>query len=165
MIWRVLYVRPAGEGRVSSDLTERKVDWYVPHETVWRGTGHRRRRCDRPLIPGMVFARFGDDQIPVIAHLDGVTRVLTAHAGKQYLVDGFIATIREAEVAGLYNHAPAPKELKPGQSVLIVKGAFKGMAATIGSLSTKRRVQLVTSLFGRQGSMTVDASYVELVAA
>ena len=165
MTWRVLYVRPAGERFVTDSLDERKVDWYVPHETVWRGLGPRRRRIDRPLIPGMVFARFADDQIPVLAHLDGVTRVLTAHARKQRLVDSFIAEVRQAEEAGIYNKAPPPRELKPGQAVLIVRGAFKGMAATVAALSTKRRVQIVTSLFGRQGSMTVDESYVELVAA
>ena len=113
-----------------------------------------------PLIARYVFVELADHQIPEAAHLDGAVRFFGNESGPYKLDEKGLKVLRDiqaAEALGAYDQTGrTDRKLAPGDRVVVSKGPFTGIAATIMKLSGKRRAQIITSLFGRSGAMTID---------
>ena len=174
MTWRLLYVRSGREFSVVAELAERRLDGYVPAETVWRGPSHRRYSHKRPFLPaGYVFADLCDVGYAIARGLPDVIgglRIICPDAENTLRMDErigvqlgeFIEPIRQKERAGEFDHTKRKGEgLKVGQAVKIIKGMWKGHFATITGLRGKHdvRVDIV-----KMGPTTIAAAKLESAA-
>lgn len=163
--WRLLVVRTNAERRVVARLTELGIIGYVPMERLYVGFGARRREHERPLVRGYVFARLDPHVFPVSFAVPDVRAVHAAPARAQKTVDKFLADVAQAEAEGLYDSTRRRQpELTVGSRVTVSGGKFSGLAGVIVGMKGQRRCELVTSLFGQAGRMTIELDKLELAA-
>lgn len=111
---------------------------------------------ERPLMPGYLFFE-----------VDGVSNVLW-HIIKsiQYTMKVIPQPVADAEIAKLIAANEAPKitntNLTNGADVKVVAGPFVNNIGKISGLDDKT-VNVVLTIFGRNTTLTVDRSAVELV--
>lgn len=171
MTWRLLYVSSGREFAVLAELAERRLDGYVPCETVWSGPAHKRHPRKRMILPaGYVFADLTEEGFAIARFLPdviGCLRITSPDAERTRELDrlignilaAFIEPIRTAERAGEYDHTRRKGEgLSVGQKVKIIMGKFKGNLATITALRGKHdlRVDIV-----KMGPAIIAAAKVE----
>lgn len=170
MMWRLLYIRPSAQSRVARAIAELAqsgragIESYYPRERVWAGIGVRRKPCDRPLLPSMIFVHAGDDDLADLMAIDGVYRRLDPHTSSQALsIAEFIATLQYAEDKGAYDKTLSKKaRVEVGQRVKIAAGPYAGFHATVTGLSRSGRVKLIAEVFGRE--QRAEAAVGQLVA-
>lgn len=169
MMWRLLYIRPSAQSRVSNAIAELAqhgrpgVESYYPREKVWSGIGVRRKPCDRPLLPSMIFVHAGDDDLADLMAIDGVYRRLDPQTSSQAIsIAEFILSLRMAEAHGAYDKTVRKTvRLEIGTRVRVITGPYAGFHATVIGLNRSGRVKLVTSLFGREQRVTGSAAGLE----
>jgi transcription antitermination factor NusG len=172
MTWRLLYVRSGREYAVLAELVARKLDGYVPTETVWKGPAHRRAPHKRPFLPsGYVFANLDEPAFAIARQLPDVTgalRILCATGEETYAMDRhigdmigvFIESIRVREREGEFDHTRRKGEgLSVGQRVKVTVGAWMGHLATIKALKGKHAVGIQVDGFA--APVDIDAAKLE----
>lgn len=169
MTWRVLYLRPASQLRVSRAIAEvaiatgEALEVYYPRERVWSGQGVRRRPCERPLLPSMLFVHAADSAVPHLMELDGVWRRLDPQsAGHASAMDDFIRSLRFSEEHRAFDKTlRRTVRLKIGQEVKISAGPYAGFMATIIGLNRAGRAKLVASVFGQSRRLSAEVGLLE----
>ena len=172
MTWRLLYVRSGREYAVLAELVARKLDGYVPTETVWKGPAHRRAPHKRPFLPsGYVFADLDEPAFAIARQLPDVTgalRILCATGEETYAMDRhigdmigvFIESIRVREREGGFDHTKRKGGgLSVGQRVKVTVGAWTGHLATIKALKGKHTVGVHVDGFA--APVDIDAAKLE----
>lgn len=172
MTWRLLYVRSGREYAVLAELVARKLDGYVPTETVWRGPAHRRIAHKRPFLPsGYVFANLDEPAFAIARQLPDVTgclRILCATGEETLAMDrhigamlaAFIEPIRAKEREGEFDRTKRKGEgLSVGQRVKVTVGAWMGHLATIKALKGKHAVGIQVDGFA--APVDIDAAKLE----
>lgn len=172
MTWRLFYVRSGREYAVLAELVARKLDGYVPTETVWKGPAHRRVAYRRPFLPsGYVFADLDDEDYAIARGLPDITGALRviADAPEQTMKNDriigaelakFVEPTRVKERAGEYDHTKRKGEgLTVGQRVKVTVGAWTGHLATIKALKGKHTVGVHVDGFA--APVDIDAAKLE----
>lgn len=168
--WALIQTRPAAEVRVAAALKLRApaLDVYVPMETVWRRSAHRKAPHRRPLIRGYVFAAMEDGDLALVHEIEGAVCFVTSGGRPARIGPAFVTGLREAEAAGRFDKTRRERPVlgerrKVGETVRITRGPFEGVVATVVKLKGARRVQLLLSLLG--GSQTVDVELTKVALA
>lgn len=170
MTWRVLYLRPVSQSKVAraigelAEATGEPLEAYYPRERIWTGYGTRRRPCDRPLLPSMIFVNAPDTALPAIMALDGIWRRLDAKTAEQAEEMGeFILGLKFAEGHSAFDKTLFKKvRMEIGQRVRIAAGPYAGFLATIIGLNRAGRAKLIASVFGRSKRLSAEVGLLEL---
>lgn len=172
MMWRLLYIRPSAQSRVTRAISElahlpggEGLETYYPRERVWTGMGVRRRPVDRPLLPSMIFVHASDDHLDALMKVDGVYRRLDPHTTANALaIAGFIQELKVSEAEGGYDKTLSKKSrLEIGQRVKVLTGPYARFHATVVGLDRSGRAKLLTALFGREARITISPTSLELI--
>lgn len=171
MTWRLLYVRPAWERRVKDDMVRAGMTVWLPMQQGYRNPpppspfkrGQMRlapkpgpkRTFERPLLPRYIFAELTDDQLAMVADIDGVDRVVGRDRGMAAQIElvEFIDRIRTAEADGLFDSTRPPEKtdkalLVPGQAVRFKRGHLAGIEGEIARCGSRRRVEVMFTYLG-----------------
>jgi transcriptional antiterminator RfaH len=147
--WTIVQTASAWEKAVLKGLQCRGFETYLPVTSV------RDRKRDPiivPLFPCYLFVWVVDRWTPIASTL-GVVRVLRDGDTPARLSDRVIDELRAREVNGIVRLPP----LRSGQSVRLVRGAFRGQSAIYQGMSGRDRVRVLLTALGRQVTAVVRA--------
>jgi transcription antitermination factor NusG len=141
--WRVLHVVANHEKRVAEHLAARSLEHYLPVYTEKSQWSDRTVDLQRPLFPGYVFVRFGQQSRLGVLTTPGVLRVV-GNGDAATVSAGEIDRIREALSCGYLLRPQA--SMAPGTRVRICSGVFAGTEGIVAEL--RRNCKVVLSLSG-----------------
>jgi transcription antitermination factor NusG len=159
--WFALSVMARHEKAVSSLLSDKGFETFLP---LWRRRHRYQRRVrdfELPLFPGYLFCRFDATSRLLILTTPGVVRLVGA--GRTPI------SVDEQEVAALQQASQAEVIMQPhpywrsGQKGYITSGALAGIEGTVVSLRNPARLILSVSLLQRSVLLELDSDCVALL--
>jgi transcription elongation factor/antiterminator RfaH len=151
MRWYVLHSKPNHEALLWEQLNLRRIEAFLPRIPV--KTVNPRARKNRPLFPGYVFIHldFSQHGETILQWIPGASGLVKFGNDIGFVPDNLIHAIRrrvdEIHTAG----GELLQSLKPGDTVVIQDGPFKGFEAIFDErLSGSDRVRVLLQLFHRE---------------
>jgi len=171
-LWRLLYVRPRGEMQYQAQMAERRLESYVPMETVWIGEKEKRKPSPRPLLPGYVFINVTDYELADAIRLPGVLYMIRT-GDRPAEVSGFVASLMEDERRGAFDRTRRErreikrkgKPLSPGERFTVINGSFKGMTGVVIGRAGKHSAYVDLEMFGRVCRLEADYTDLKVILA
>jgi len=168
--WYVIHTYSGYEERVKKNLGQRIklmdggdeiAEVVIPTEVEIEVKGGQRRNVDKKILPGYVLVqmKMTDQSWNIVRNTPGVT--------------GFVGSgnkpmpLREEEVSQILKQmaAEVPKVkvgFRKGQSVRVTSGPFIDFVGVVDDINTTRgRVKVLLSLFGRETPVELDFLQVE----
>jgi transcriptional antiterminator RfaH len=147
--WYLIYTRPRQENRVIQRLTENGIDFFYPTMAAIRTWHDRKKSIVVPLFPSYVFVYLKSmSDFYSISQTDGV--VCFVRFGKE------IATVKPCIINTLRLLTGSGKEIEvredhfnPGQKLVILKGALKGMQCEVIEYNHQQMVLVRVQLLNR----------------
>ncbi len=133
--WYVLRTRSRHEKLVSAQLTERKIDVFLPLYERWSHWKDRRKKIAFPLFPGYCFARFPLTERLRVLNCVGVVDLIGLRGRPEPVPDVEIEAL-ERLTATTLQYDPHPF-FEEGMEVEVVRGPLAGVR---GRLLRKDRV-------------------------
>jgi transcription antitermination factor NusG len=154
--WFAIWTRSRHEKAVRDQLSQKRVEVFLPTVARWSRWKDRKKKIDWPLFPGYCFARFDPgDRLPVLS-CDGVVQIIGT--------DGIPSPIPEIEVESIrhlveseLSYDPCPL-IKEGEMVKVVSGPLKGVVGRLVRKGSHARLVLSVDLIGQAVSVEVDAA-------
>jgi transcriptional antiterminator RfaH len=151
MNWHVIYTKPKWEKKVAEQLEQAGIEVYCPMVTQIKQWSDRKKKVKTPLIPSYVFVNIEEKNRNDVFDIPGVVRYLF-WLGKPALVrEVEIQTLQESLKESLT--AVAISAYKPGDTISIPEGPFKGKEGTIKQVK-KNKLQLVLKELGMLITLT-----------
>ncbi len=157
--WKVLFVKPRTEKKVTEYCALYGIPFYLPLREKKRIVQRRKVVFQLPVFPGYVFAEFPDSQRLCLLQTNRLVRILTPLDPRRMLRD--LVMVRRALRAD-----PELKPSKPlakGRLVRIIGGPFMGVEGRITRLAGTLKVVLNVDMSGQAVSVTAETSQVEIL--
>lgn len=147
--WYLVYTRPKHEKKVHNCLAGKNVTSFLPTKKVLRTLSDRRKYVDEPLFPSYVFI-YVRDMHDYYCGIDATGALYYVRMGKEIarvsdvVVDSIkLATTHasDLEVADFY--------FKPGNRVVISKGALTGLTCEVVRYNNNRKLLIRVELLQR----------------
>ena len=152
--WFACYVKPRHEKHVTSILTAKGYECFVP-TYLKRSPKHK---CELPLFPGYVFSRFDPTATFGIISTPGVFFIVGNGRRPESISCDEIEAIRGIISAGW---SPRPwSYVAPGEPIYIAEGPLRGVTGTMVNSNSER--WLVVSVHLRQRSVAVKLDQASL---
>ena len=159
--WYAAYTWVHHEKRVAQQLSERRVDCFLPLYRSVRRWKDRRKELELALFPGYVFVRMAlRDRLQVL-QLPSVVRIVSSRGQPVPLPENEMEAFRQGLSDQVYGE-PHPY-LKVGRRVRIVHGPLVGMEGILIRRKDQLRVVLSIDLIMRSVAIEVDAADLEPV--
>lgn len=149
--WYAIYTHVGHERRVASELKARKVEHYLPMQTVWRHLRTTKNaRIERPLMPRYLFARVGMSELFAMARdAPGAEKIIRRADGLPAEIPAeFIERVKAMQDEGAFDRT---RKAKPayakGQRVKVTGGPFQGYFAEFMESITDREVRVLLKEF------------------
>lgn len=155
MTWYALQHKPAQGDRAVEHLQNQEITCFYPKITVEKIKAGKRTKKLEPLFPGYLFVNL-EQTDPMWAKLRstrGILRVVSFANKPAGIQDDVIEHIRN----GLHTVA-AQGGIKPGQSVELEDGPFRGISAIFQAYDGEERAIVLISFMQKQQKMTVPVS-------
>jgi transcriptional antiterminator RfaH len=154
--WYVVHCRPGKEFLAESALQENLgLPTYLPFVL-----SHARGTIKKvPFFPGYLFLSAAPPQLQVtrIRSMPGVVRMLEFGDGPQAVPKIIVSAIMERLEALNANGGVPRHSFKPGETVLLKSGPFRGLQAVfMGSMAPSARVKILLEFLGRLNEVKVD---------
>ena len=155
MDWFVIRTKARQELRAIHHLEEQGFKVYCPQIPKYNGLKEVVGR--QVLFPGYCFVQSRELSIASIRSTPGVIDVVSfgPQGTPAILFSAAVEAIRAVETF----HWQKISDLKPGETVSLIKGPFKGFKG-IYSKRSKDRVEVLLTLLGRQQHILVPSSQV-----
>ncbi|WP_150909729.1 transcription/translation regulatory transformer protein RfaH [Marinobacter halotolerans] len=155
MNWYALQHKPAQGDRAVAHLQNQGVACFYPKITVEKIRAGKRTRKLEPLFPGYLFVNL-EQTDPMWAKLRstrGILRVVSFANKPAGIADDIIQHIKDgldtvAEQGGI----------KPGQSVHLEDGPFRGISAIFEAYDGEERAIVLIDFMQKQQKVTVSVS-------
>ena len=142
--WRVFYTRPRAEKKCEQRLKDRRVDVFLPIQTVVRQWSDRRRKINQPLFQNYIFARVTERERLMVLRSPGIVRCV-AFGGQP-------AAVTPAEIDRLRILQTRPEWLEPtelpmpglGEEVTVESGPMQGLTGMV--VAHRGRTHLVVQI-------------------
>lgn len=159
--WVVVMTKPNCENMAVANLVQQGISCYAPR---FKETRPDRSVILKPLFPRYIFSLI-DTMWYCIRGTRGVSHLLMGHDGPQQISHKVIDAIRSREDGeGFILLEPKRTErFKPGDKVTATEGLLAGRLMIYEGMTGKDRVQVLTSIFGRETITTIEEKL--LVAA
>jgi transcription termination/antitermination protein NusG len=158
--WYAAYTSPRHEKWVADQISDRRVECFLPTYKSVRRWKDRQKELELPLFPGYVFVRIAlKDRVQVL-RVPGVVQFV--------LFQGKPAALQEHEVEslrrGAMNAALQPHPyLKAGRRVRVVRGPMAGVEGILTRKKDSLRVVVAIELIMRSVVLEVDITDIEVL--
>lgn len=148
--WHALYVSSRQEKKVSSQLSERGIENYLPLVKTVRQWSDRKKKVEFPLINGYVFVKTLPQEQDRIYSISGVVNFVRA--------DGKIAVIREAEIDRMkqlidlgysIEASQLSRDYQKGDKIKIIAGPLNGIEGYIMEKNGSKNVEVLLESIGQ----------------
>jgi transcription antitermination factor NusG len=157
--WCVLHTRPRTEKLVAERLVGAGIEHYLPLVVVRHTYAKSRIAFEKPLFPGYVFLRGGEDERLAALRTNKV--VSTIRVGDQMQLERELAQIRTAIAAGAaLDVFPA---LGVGARCRVVSGPLAGLEGVITGEASRSRLFLSVTALGQSAVLDIDAAMLERI--
>jgi len=159
--WLVLRTRSHQENVVETDLQQRRINAYLPKQSVQRKLKDRKKMVQTPLFPGYVFVQPRADQFENI-------RCIRGSCGLIFVGDRPAAVPeRDMEAINVLVQSGATlavnPQLIPGQRVEVTAGPFMGIQGELVRIKGGDRLVINAPLLSSSVSVEVDAENVSVL--
>jgi transcription antitermination factor NusG len=152
MSWYAIYTRPRHEKKVYSQLTDKKVESFLPLITRKRQWKDRKKNVEMPLFSSYIFVNFDYKYRFDILETDGVVKIVN--------FNGVPAVVPDWQIESLRQMLTFPKTIQletyiqPGEIVEVTEGPMRGMRGTV--VNRKNSNRLVLTIEGIMQSVSVE---------
>lgn len=147
--WCAVNTLPHQERRAEINLRRQGLSVFLPR--LWKIRRHARKvdRILEPLFPGYLFVQLDPVVSPwrMINGTYGVRALVMQGDRPAYLPRGFVERLSEEADADGALSAPQV-DIKPGDRVQVLHGAFRDCIATVVCLARRERVELLMNMLG-----------------
>ena len=157
--WRVLFVKPRTEKKVTEYCALYNLPFYLPLRETTRVVQRRKVSFLLPVFPGYVFAKFSHEQRLQLLQTNLLVRVLDPGSPRKLLRD--LIMVRRALKADPTLKPAHP--LSQGRRVRIVSGPFTGIEGRVARMAGTLKVVLNVDMIGQAVSLTAEAEQVEVL--
>ncbi|MFB0534660.1 MAG: transcription termination/antitermination protein NusG [Anaerolineae bacterium] len=162
--WCALYTKPRMERQVSSVLTGRGVETYLP--LIYKYSKHRRRQEPSPFFPCYLFARVDPTSADFLSlRWTPGLRSIVRFGGKVARVPDEVVTRIKERLAQLEQVGyPKSSRFKHGERVRIEAGPLEGLEAMFDrTVSATGRVRILLDILGRLTACEIESDWLEKV--
>jgi len=139
----------------------------MPEEVYWRTRSGKRTKeaASRNLFPQYLFVRFSinDPTWGKVLEADGMRSLLQMDAIPRAIPDAFIERMRSALDLGLFDQTTQHLRMEPGDQLEILDGPFADMVVQFINAPSKKRVEVLMTLMGRETKMSFSVDKVKKV--
>jgi transcription antitermination factor NusG len=144
MNWFVLYTKPRNEVKVAERLAAAGITVYCPMVTTVKQWSDRKKKVTVPLFTSYVFVNVAEAQRSAVFDIPGVVRYVF-WLGKPAVVRAEeIAVIKEM-LSDTYKDVRFAA-LKPGTTIIVEDGLFKGQTATFKEQKGNKTILILNGL-------------------
>lgn len=155
MTWYALQHKPAQGDRALAHLQNQGIACFYPKITVEKIKAGKRTKKLEPLFPGYLFVNLEqtDPMWSKLRSTRGVIRVVSFANKPAAISDDVIQHIKDSL------HTVAEQGgIKPGQSVELDEGPFKGLSAIFQAYDGEERAIVLISFMQKQQTLKVPLS-------
>ena len=159
--WYCARTKPKHEHIVAANLRKNlNLEVFHPRLRIERATQRGVRRVSEPLFPCYIFFRcILEDKLLEIQRTNGVNTVVHFARRIPKIEDAVIEELKECFEGE--ETMTVEDRLSPGDEVVVVDGAFRGMSAfVLRVMPARKRVQVLLDVLGRPTPAEVDDSAV-----
>ena len=142
-----------------NQLSERRIEAFLPTLPKWSRWKDRKKRIDWPLFPGYCFVHIDPSQSLAVRKCIGVVGLVTFEGRPAPIPAGEIDSIRTLVGSNL-RYDPCPL-IHEGMKVEVRYGPLKGVVGQLIRKGSHARLVLSVELIGRGVSVEVDAADVQ----
>jgi transcription antitermination factor NusG len=157
--WFAVWTRSRHEAAVLNQLSERRIEAFLPTLPKWSRWKDRKKRIDWPLFPGYCFVHIDPSQSLAVRKCIGVVGLVTFEGRPAPIPAGEIDSIRTLVGSNL-RYDPCPL-IHEGMKVEVRYGPLKGVVGQLIRKGSHARLVLSVELIGRGVSVEVDAADVQ----
>ena len=157
--WYLIYTKPRHEKKVHAELTEMKMDSFLPITKKLRIWHDRKKYVDEPLFPSYVFVYLNDMQ-NFYKGIDTEGALYYVRYGKE------IARVQDSVVNNIRLVAQQAKDLEisdtrfqPGRKLVICQGALTGLSCEVVEVGIKQMLLVRVDLLQRNILLTLPAEH------
>lgn len=156
MAWFAAYTCAHHEKQVARQLTDRRIECFLPFYRAIHRWKDRRKELDIPLFPGYVFVQLpAEDRLRVL-QVPGVVRFVSFGGRPAPLEDAEIESLRNGIVNGV--RAEPHPYLKIGRRVRVKHGPLAGTEGILVRKKDKLRVVISVDLIMRSVAVEIEAA-------
>ena len=161
--WYVVRTHAHAETKALENLVRQGYEAYLPSCRRWRRHARRQEIVRRPLFPSYFFVSFDIEKAHwrSIFSTIGVVSLICSGEMPTRVPEGAVDSIRDAEMAGVFDYTHAVTQLKPGDPVRMARGPFAGLIGKFQSMASRDRVRVLLEILGRQTTTVLVLSEVE----
>ncbi|SDG41771.1 Transcription antitermination factor NusG [Pedobacter terrae] len=139
--WYPVYTHSRAEKKANGELNRKGIQTYLPLKKAVKQWSDRKKIVEEPLIKSYLFVYISAREYAEVLMTNGVARFIyfanrIASIPEQQIHDLKLLLATEADLE-LIDY-----DIKPGESVLIKAGPFKGIRAELVSVHNKQRIIL-----------------------
>ncbi|WP_029275551.1 UpxY family transcription antiterminator [Pedobacter borealis] len=158
--WYPVYTRSRVEKKANEELNRKGIQTYLPLKKAVKQWSDRKKIVEEPLIKSYLFAYISAREYAEVLMTNGVARFIyfsnqVASIPDQQIHDLKLLLATDADLE-LIDY-----DIKPGESVLIKAGPFKGIIAELVSLQNKQRIILRLQNMGYSININTSIAFVE----
>lgn len=158
--WYPVYTRSRAEKKANEELNRKGIQTYLPLKKEVKQWSDRKKIVEEPLIKSYLFAYISAREYAEVLMTNGVARFIyfssqVASIPDQQIHDLKLLLATDADLE-LIDY-----DIKPGESVLIKAGPFKGIIAELVSVHNKQRIILRLQNMGYSININTSIAFVE----
>lgn len=158
--WYPVCTRSRAEKKAHEELNRKGIQTYLPLKKTVKQWSDRKKIVEEPLIKSYLFAYISAREYAEVLMTNGVARFIyfssqVASIPDQQIHDLKLLLATDADLE-LIDY-----DIKPGESVLIKAGPFKGIIAELVSVHNKQRIILRLQNMGYSININTSIAFVE----
>lgn len=161
--WHLIYTKPRHEKKVHAQLTELKIDSFLPTRKVLRIWHDRKKYIDEPLFPSYVFIYLNNWQ-SYYGGMDINGALCYVRVGKQ------IARVQDTVVNNIKLIVNQERDIevsdfpfRAGEKMVISKGVFAGLVCELVEYNNKQMLLVRIELLQRSVLVTLPTAHLMTV--
>jgi transcriptional antiterminator RfaH len=169
LTWFVVVCNPKCERRAQLGLRRAGYQTYLPRTKRWVVHARKKEERENPLFPRYLFLglKAGQD-FWKMSGVDGVEKIVRFDGKAIEIPWALLARLHTREEAGEFDFTREPDlgpQYQPGEIIRLSNGAFAGLQASVTTMLSKGRVEVLLNFLGRGAKVQVKATEVERLMA
>ncbi|MBC7364410.1 MAG: hypothetical protein H5U07_07695 [Candidatus Aminicenantes bacterium] len=155
--WYVINTKPKKEFQVEQLFQQARFVVYHPK--------YLHEGQIKPFFPGYLFLKFRyPEQYHKVVYTRGVRKIIANRQGPIPLEEEVIECLKKREKNGLIEIMKYGEDPKPGDSIKVVEGPFKGLEGVfLKELSDQERVMILLNYVTYQGKLLIDKNKIKKI--
>ena len=161
--WYAVYTSSRHEKVVAKQLTDRRIETFLPLYRSWHRWKDRRKQVELALFPSYVFVKIAIQYRLGVLQVPGVVTIVGFNGQPFALPEQEINTLRSGLEKQVY--AEPHSYLRVGRRVRVVRGPMEGAEGILSRKKDKYRVVISVDVLMRSIAVEVDEADLEAVGS